>query len=153
MRRRTSASGLLVSMNLRTASRSWSCSSENAKFTVVPLSLSWLSRLAREPKHPLADDVALDFAGAGVDGLGPAEHEDAVQFAELVATVGFAAYEHRVGAEDPDRALTEGPVPGAPVELADARLGTEYAAVHEAREHAHAVELHDLDADVGVGER
>src|SRR5260370_40708224 len=85
MRRRTSASGLLVSMNLRTASRSCSCSSENAKFTVVPLSLSWLSRLARETEHPLADDVALDLAGPAVDGLGPAEHEDGGGRLELLA--------------------------------------------------------------------
>src|SRR5260370_41241272 len=103
MRRRTSASGLLVSMNLRTASRSCSCSSENAKFTVVPLSLSWLSRLARESEHPLAGDVALDLAGAGVDGLGPAEHDDAGEPVALEAT-GAAraagAHEHRFGPGD-----------------------------------------------------
>src|SRR5689334_11142858 len=38
MRRRTSVSGLLASRNFRTASRSWSCSSEKAKFTERSLS-------------------------------------------------------------------------------------------------------------------
>src|SRR6266536_3331129 len=73
MRRRTSDEGDLASMNLRTASRSCSCSSENAKFIVSPSG----SRLTREPEHAL---------------------------------------------------------------------------LHEAREHPHAVVLHDLDADVRVGE-
>src|SRR6266542_642998 len=84
MRRRTSDEGDLASMNLRTASRSCSCSSENAKFIVSPSG----SRLTREPEHPLADDVALDLAGPGVDGLGPARHEDARQVAELVVLAG-----------------------------------------------------------------
>src|SRR5205823_3601189 len=42
------------------------------------------SRLTREPEHPLADDVALDLARAGVDRLRPADHERALQLVERV---------------------------------------------------------------------
>src|SRR5215210_6897504 len=83
MRRRTSDDGDFVSMKRRTASRSCSCSSENAKFMTFPSS-SWL---AREPEHPLADDVALDLARARVDRLRPAHHERAVQLVERVLTL------------------------------------------------------------------
>ena len=58
----------------------------------------------------------------------------------------------RVGAEHVHRALAERAVPVAPVELADARLRAEHALLHEVREHPHAVELHDLHADVRVGQ-
>src|SRR6266540_1769838 len=148
MRRRTSDEGDLASMNLRTASRSCSCSSENAKFIVSPSG----SRLTREPEHPLADDVALDLARSCVDGLGPARHEDAMQVAELVVPAGLPLDDERVGAEHVHRQLTELAMPRRPVHLADARLRPEHALLHEAREHPHAVVLHDLDADVRVGE-
>src|SRR5215475_13242683 len=124
MRRRTSLSGLFASKNFRTASRSCSCSSENAKFKVsLPLGVG-LPGLAREPEHPLADDVALDLAGAGVDRLRPADHERAVQLVELVlAPAGLALDEHPVRTEHVHGNLAEPAVPRAPVQLADARLG------------------------------
>src|SRR5450759_2216323 len=150
IRRRTSDSGLLASRNLRTASRSCSCSSENAKFTVCSLSSSaWFTR---EPEHPLTDDVALDFARACVDGLGTTEHEGPVQLVQVVLPRGGVVDEHRLRAEDPQRALSQRAMPVAPVQLADARLGSERAALHEAGEHAQAVVLHDLNPDVRIGE-
>src|SRR5262245_62088301 len=69
IRRRTSVDGDLSSRNRRTDRRSSSCSSENAKFTEAPL-----PGFPRQPEDPLADDVALDLARSGVDGLRPAEH-------------------------------------------------------------------------------
>src|SRR5256886_1391154 len=170
MRRRTSDDGDFASMKRRTASRSCSCSSENAKFMTFPSS----SRLTREPEHPLADDVALDLAGTGVDRLRPADHERSVQLVECVlallvavassgsaAAVGKAAAaaaarlspdDETVGAEHIHGDLAETAVPGAPVQLADARLGPEHPGLHELGQHAQAVVFHDLDTDVGVGE-
>src|ERR1700716_3181697 len=148
MRRRTSDDGGFVSMKRRTASRSCSCSSENAKFMTFPSS-SWL---AREPEHPLADDVALDLARARVDRLRAAHHEGAVQLVERVLAPRLPPDDETIGTEHVHRDLAEMAVPGAPVELADARLGTEDARLHELGEHPQAVVLHDLDADVRVGE-
>src|SRR5262249_18932697 len=149
MRRRTSDEGDFASMNLRTASRSCSCSSENAKFIDSPSD----SRLAREPEHPLADDVALDLAGAGVDRLRPADHERAVQLVELVlAPAGLALDGPPPRTEHVHGNLAEPAVPRAPVQLADARLGPEHAALDELGQHAQPVVLHDLHADVRVGE-
>src|SRR5919201_1840264 len=149
MRRRTSDDGDLVSMNFRTASRSCSCSSENAKFMLSPSS----SRLAREPEHPLPDDVALDLAGTGVDRLRPAHHEGAVQLVEdVLAFARLTADEKAVGGEHVHGDLAETTVPRAPVQLADARLGPHDSRLDQLGEHAQAVVLHDLDADVGVGE-
>src|SRR5450759_3630382 len=129
MRRRTSDSGLLASRNLGTASRSWSCSSENAKFTMC--SSSWSAWFTREPEHPLTDDVALDLARARVDGLGTTEHEGPVQLVEVVLARGGVVDEHRLGAEDPQGTLSHRAMPVAPVQLADARLGSEHAALYE----------------------
>src|SRR5262245_7877973 len=132
MRRRTSLSGLFASKNFRTASRSCSCSSENAKFKVsLPLGVG-LPGLAREPEHPLADDVALDLAGAGVDRLRPAEHERALQLVDLVV-LGRVALDDRGGrTEHVHRELPEIAVPRAPEQLADARLGPEHALAGQA---------------------
>jgi hypothetical protein len=41
MSRRTSLDGDFASRKRRTASRSWSCSSENAKFTALLPALTW----------------------------------------------------------------------------------------------------------------
>src|SRR5438046_8126849 len=79
--RRTSLDGDFASRNCRMMRRSSSCSSENAKFTCWLLVSSWFTR---EPEHPLADDVALDLACAGVDGLRPASHERELERIELV---------------------------------------------------------------------
>src|SRR6266496_1271449 len=139
MRRRTSEDGDFASMKRRTASRSCSCSSENAKFMLSPSS-SWL---AREPEHPFPDDVALDLAGPGVDRLRPADHERAVQVVECVLAL-LVADEKPIGPEHVHRDLAEVAVPRAPVQLPDARLRTEHAGLHELRQHAQAVVLHDL---------
>src|SRR5688572_3583519 len=75
IRRRTSVLGDLSSRNRRTDRRSSSCSSEKAKFTNAPLSL--VSRLPGFPgqsEDSLTDDVALNLARPGVDGLRPGEH-------------------------------------------------------------------------------
>src|SRR5437763_873367 len=71
------------------------------------------SRLTREPEHPLADDVALDLARAGVDRLGPAHHERALQLVERVFTAGLALDEQPVRAEHVHRDLPEPSVPRA----------------------------------------
>src|SRR5712691_4030683 len=140
MRRRTSDEGDLASMKRRTASRSCSCSSENAKFMIFPSG----SRLTREPEHPLADDVALDLAGPRVDRLRPADHEGAVQLVERVLAARLSPDDETVGAEHIHGDLAEMAVPGAPVQLADARLGPEHPCLDEVGQHAHAVVFHDL---------
>src|SRR6266536_4048329 len=117
MRRRTSEDGDFASMKRRTASRSCSCSSENAKFMLSPSS-SWL---AREPEHPFPDDVALDLAGPGVDRLRPADHERAVQLVECVLAPRLPGDGETVGAEYVHRDLTALAVPRAPVQLPDTR--------------------------------
>src|SRR6266567_7238920 len=132
MRRRTSDEGDFASMKRRTASRSWSCSSENAKFMISPSG----SRLTREPEHPLGDDVALDLARPGVDRLGPAGHEDAVRLVDLVLAAWLALHEQRVRAQHLHLELAEVAVPGGPEQLADARLGPEHTCLDELRDHA-----------------
>src|SRR6185295_8275431 len=93
MRRRTSAEGDLSSRKRRTDRRSSSCSSEKAKFTVLlsrrvpapgssggrgpcptPGRHGWSSGFPGQSEDTLTDDVALDLARAGVDGLRPGEH-------------------------------------------------------------------------------
>src|SRR5262249_60745782 len=113
MRRRTSDEGDFASMNFRTASRSWSCSSENVNVMLSPSS----SRLTREPEHPLTDDVVLDLAGARVDRLCPADHEDALRLVQDVLPARLARYEKPVGAENAHRGLAAAAVPRAPMQL------------------------------------
>ena len=69
------------------------------------------------PEHPLADDVALDLAGAAPDGLGPAEEERRLQrvgagSASLVRTPAVAG--HRLLAPADHRAGSGPPSPGCP---------------------------------------
>src|SRR5205085_602465 len=147
MRRRTSVSGDLASRYCRTVRRSSSCSSEKAKFICVPL-----SRFSGEPEHPFADDVALDLTRASVDRLGPAGQEDAFELVRLVGTFTRRFDREGVGALDTHCCLAEVAMPRRPEELADAGLGTERALLHQIREHAHAVVLHDLQTDVALRE-
>src|SRR5262249_59210388 len=112
MRRRTSDEGDFASMNFRTASRSWSCSSENVNVMLSPSS----SRLTREPEHPLTDDVVLDLAGARVDRLCPADHEDALRLVEDVLPAPLAPGEKPVRAANVPRGLAQAPGPPAPTQ-------------------------------------
>src|SRR5258707_12492958 len=102
MSRRTSVSGDLDSKNWRTARRSFSCSSEKAKFTLL---CSCSAGLAREAQHALTDDVVLDLARAGVDRLRAARHEDAVELVELVRARPVLLHQERVGADHVHRGL------------------------------------------------
>src|SRR6476646_4169246 len=103
IRRRTSVSGDLDSKNCRTARRSSSCSSEKAKFTLLLL----LAGLAWKAQHALTDDVVLDLARTGVDGLGPARHEDSGELVELVGAGFVLLHEERVGTDHVQCGLTE----------------------------------------------
>src|SRR5262249_60469127 len=85
------------------------------------------SRLAREPEHPLADDVPLDLAGAGVDRLRPADHEGAMQLVEVVPAVRVILDAHAVGAEHVHGDLAEPAGPPAPGERAATPLGAQPA--------------------------
>src|SRR5919197_6673674 len=114
MRRRTSVTGDLSSRNRRTDRRSSSCSSENAKFTAAPL-----SGFPGQSEDTLTDDVALDLARAGVDGLRPGEHVGPLDVVEGVFAVARHRHELSGGAEDVHGQLAEVAVPGAPVKLPD----------------------------------
>src|SRR5580765_6715442 len=150
MRRRTSVSGDLDSKNCRTARRSSSCSSEKAKFTLL---CSCSAGLAWESQHALTDDVVLDLARAGVDGLRATRHEDSMELVELVGTGALLLDEERVGTDHIHCRLAEPAMPARPEQFSDARLGTDRAAVlQHAREHAHPVEAHDLQPHVAVGQ-
>ena len=52
----------------------------------VHVVVSCSAGLAWKAQHALTDDVVLDLARTGVDGLRPARHEDLVQVVELVRT-------------------------------------------------------------------
>src|SRR6266550_6824065 len=117
MRRRTSVTGDLSSRNRRTDRRSSSCSSEKAKFTDAPFLVSRLSGFPGQSEDTLTDDVALDLARAGVDGLGAAEHVRPLQVVEDVLPVPGGGHDLAGGAEDVHGQLAEVAVPVAPVEL------------------------------------
>src|SRR5882762_1627497 len=112
IRRRTSVDGDLSSRNRRTDRRSSSCSSEKAKFTDAPL-----LGFPGQSEDALTDDVALDLAGAGVDGLRPAEHVGPLDVVEDVLPVAGGGHDLACGPEDVHGQLAEVAVPGAPVEL------------------------------------
>src|SRR5438270_9322656 len=153
IRRLTSVDGDLSSRNRRTDRRSSSCSSEKAKFTGSPSLWCSLSPVSRLPGFPgqsedaLTDDVLLDLARAGVDGLRPGEHVRALQVVEDVLASPGGGDDLAGGAEDVHRQLAEVAVPGAPVELADRRLGADDAGAGQRRLHPHPVVGHDLPAD------
>src|SRR5690606_4925423 len=107
--------------------------------------------LLGEAERPLADDVALDLVGPGVDGVGPAEQEQAPQpvvlrFGGAVPDAGGGG-----GAEHVHGQLAQAPVERRPVELADHRRGPERAPL-AAGEGAQGVEPHDLQRGVGPGQ-
>src|SRR5213078_4142132 len=118
MRRRTSVTGDLSSRNRRTDRRSSSCSSEKAKFTKAPLlAVSRLPGFPGQSEDALADDVALDFGRAGVDGLRPAEHVRPLHVVEDVLAVAGRGDDLTGRAEDVHGQLPQVAVPVAPVEL------------------------------------
>ncbi len=63
------------------------------------------ARLARQAERPLADDVALDLVGAGVDGVGARPEEQPLQLAESYVRPLRAG--SRAGAEHVHRELAE----------------------------------------------
>src|SRR5690606_21848919 len=117
------------------------------------LASSWRSPgLPGEAQGALADDVPLDLARAGVDGVGPAEQEQPAQGGDLLGVAGaLAVAGHRRGAEHVHGQLAQLLVERRPVELGDQRLAAERAR-RAPGQRAQGVEAHDLEADVGPGE-
>src|SRR5438874_886226 len=140
MRRRTSDDGDLSSRKRRTVWRSSSCSSEKAKSTDVSCLRAVASQRAsrrvpaqrrgtpvrsagfsREPQDSFSEDVLLDLARTRVDRLRAAEHERPLELVERVRVGGSTWEDLRIGPEHVHRELAHPTVPGAPLELADAR--------------------------------
>ncbi len=107
-------------------------------------------RLLGQAEGPLADDGALDLAGAGVDGARAAAQEDVLPLAGRVA-VAFGP-EQAVGADDAHRDLAEPLVVFAPEQLVDRGLGAGRLPGGDLGQRAQPAEAHQLDAGVGLGQ-
>src|SRR4051812_30311696 len=78
IRVRTVCSSKFSVQNLRTAARSWLCSSVNVNSTtgdLLPRHARVRAKITRQAEDPLAQDVAHDFRRAAFDGVGAAAQE------------------------------------------------------------------------------
>src|SRR5262249_40228964 len=71
-----------------------------------------------QPQDALGDDVLLDLAGSGVDGIGPAEKVQPLRVGQVVRRV---VGDQRFHPEHVHRQLAEPPVPFRPEQFPDGR--------------------------------
>src|SRR5947209_9690630 len=103
-----------------------------------------------EAQGPLAHDVALDLAGAGVDRARPAAQERGLPAVRRVAVA--LGPDQRLRAQDVHRDLAQPAVVLAPEQLVDRRLGAGLAPGGQAGQGAQALVPHDLDVAVRPGQ-
>src|SRR6185503_9496347 len=106
------------------------------------------SRFRGQSEPALRDDVFLNLARAGVDGVGAGEQEQALKGAELVRLTG---QDLSGQAEHVHREIAELLVPRRPEELRDQRLATELSALRAAQ-RAQRIQPHDLELHRGTGQ-
>src|SRR5437763_2793956 len=100
----------------------------------------------RQAEHALGDDVALDFAGAGLDGV--AARAQVGILPEAVIKI----FELPVGAEYLLRGLLRALIHLAPVELLYGAFGAGRAGLREGGQRAVCVQSQDFQFEVGLRE-
>src|SRR5262249_25874943 len=105
-----------------------------------PAAIGFGPRLLRQPERTLADDVALDLAGTGVDRPGAARQEHVLPGGRRVA--GTVWTDQRVRADDRDGHFAEPFVVLAPAQLGDRRLRPGLLALGHLRKGAQPAESH-----------
>src|SRR5215470_5652652 len=108
------------------------------------------TRLLRQAKGTLADDVPLDLAGARIDGAGPAAQEHTLPGADRIAVA--LRPQQPVAALDRHRDLAELLVVLGPEQLGHRGLGAWLLPGRDLGEGTQPAESHDLDLGVGPGE-
>lgn len=107
--------------------------------------MSWQSKSA------LADDIALDLVGSGVDGIGAREEVHALHRREFGMTLGVELGDVGTDANDIHGEVAKAAVPVGPVEFGDERCAAE-SVFSGIGEEAHGVEAHNFEAGVGIGD-
>src|SRR5438270_4353320 len=108
--------------------------------------------LLGQAQGPLADDVALDLAGAREDGSRPAGHEGRLPAAQLVLQARLARAQHPVGAEHPQGELAEAGVVLGPEQLAHAGLRAGLPLGGERSQQTDPLVTHQGHVGVGPGQ-